>query len=365
LRTKRKEISKLEAENKKLIDFRDQFFKLQKELFEQTAENKSLHIQLSENKSLLQEIKKRREEEISKYKESFDEIDAILLKERQNSKARESNLVSEIGTLEQTIKTQNEKISSLQSENEQLSKKLDFALIQKNELNETTTLVRRREQENEEKLGNAMREISNLENKIQETVLNSEKLKHEISSLYEYQNLYNLEKEKYADLQNQFEKLQIQHSKCKDNEKLYERKIANFEEDYKRLQQKYSGDANLSQKHNKTLSELMDQIKIDKEIIRNLEVENEKLQSNEKELISAINELKMENDKKNSEVKDLENLVDELNKNRENLQETVNKMHDEHEKRKKDLKEFSENKQKLSETRKSEINTLKKLIDNI
>eukprot|EP00826_Nyctotherus_ovalis_P054600 TRINITY_DN7160_c0_g2_i1.p1 TRINITY_DN7160_c0_g2~~TRINITY_DN7160_c0_g2_i1.p1 ORF type:complete len:198 (-),score=56.08 TRINITY_DN7160_c0_g2_i1:255-848(-) len=134
IRRLKKVIAGLEEENTQLQQYKDQVANLRITLNFLERENSKFKKELDFAKSEIAEMDINRKVEMEKLKSSFDEMDELLLKEKDNHRMEEEKLLNIISQLEmnlrlseekeQSLKLASEKINRLKKDKEKLQEKI-------------------------------------------------------------------------------------------------------------------------------------------------------------------------------------------------------------------------------------------------
>ena len=202
LKVKRRQIMDLENDKAQLLGVKDQLLATNRERDFLARDNEKLKGEIKMIKEELGEIKRKKQSETDKYKKSFDEMDALIEKEREAHRMEEENLKQ----LNQQLQNQLKHMSSVLEDfqREKLESERFCAELQESEkesklqLAEAADRAKQKDHEYEADCKDIKSEALLLQNKCLELESTNEKLRGEIFKLAQYQSLFNIEKDKVA-----------------------------------------------------------------------------------------------------------------------------------------------------------------------
>ncbi len=196
LKNKRRELGQIQAEKAQLLEYRDQFFKATDERDQAVSECEKLRSELQQTGELLADLKLKREAEMAKYKSSFDDMDALLVKERETHKSAEDALIKQLRQQEEKIRSLDGEMGVLQREKQGLQDQLESIRAARGQVEEAETRWKERIEEAEKRAQDGRDEALRAQSKCQELAQNNDKLRAEVAKLNQYQSLFNIERSK-------------------------------------------------------------------------------------------------------------------------------------------------------------------------
>lgn len=200
LRLKRKQIADLETERNALLQSRDKMLEIARERDMILAENRRLETQMGQLRAELSELKQRRQIENEKCKRSFDEMDALVEKEREAHRVQEEALRQANAELVQKVQSLTAALDQAKLEGqkqvETFAEQMDVHQGSRKQLLEAAERAKQRESECEEKCREAQNETAVFRSNCTDLQTQVDKLRAEVFKLAQYQSLFGIEKDK-------------------------------------------------------------------------------------------------------------------------------------------------------------------------
>ena len=168
IRHLKKVIVNLEEEKTQLLRYKNQAYKSKSEYNSLERENDKLKKEIEIAREEITEMDNNRKLEMEKLKKSFDEMDELLIKEKEEHKTEEEELLGRIAQLESKLEIAELKIKEMTDDLNKLNQLKDDA----KKLKEKLDLCKKRENDNNEIYNKTNRDLKVNNDKLEKTVEN-------------------------------------------------------------------------------------------------------------------------------------------------------------------------------------------------
>jgi len=159
MKRQREVIADLEEEKNQLLKYKKQVEGLRNECFTLRNENSELRNTLNKANKKINDIEYTRKIEIEKLKNSFDEMDELLEKEKEAHKIKEQKLMTIINSLEAKYKSTTEEIIKRNQKQDEYMSKLSMHKENEKKLQDSVKNSKKREMELKNQLNKITKEL--------------------------------------------------------------------------------------------------------------------------------------------------------------------------------------------------------------